>query len=92
MSETSIPDYQFDQWREVFWQRPTDGRRYWVSLEKDLLGNWVLVREWSGPTSRKRGHKEKICDSYEQGLDDLAVVAKRRAQRGYKNMNASHDS
>lgn len=77
-----MQQYQLDQWIEHFWQRPKDGRRYFVQLQQDLFGTWILVRRW-GSSRRLTGSQDCYCESYEIGLEMLARVEKRRVQRGY---------
>lgn len=73
--------YAFDQWQQQLWRR--GDRYYHCRLEQDLFRNWLLVREWGGLTSGKRGAQEHLCESYEAGLFLLEKVSKRRHGRRY---------
>ena len=70
-------------WVQSSWYRPTDGRRYGARLQQNLFGEWVLLLHWGTIHSNRGGRKEWVCQSYDQGLQLLAAVAKRRLQRGY---------
>ncbi|MEM9817193.1 MAG: hypothetical protein AAF827_12425 [Cyanobacteria bacterium P01_D01_bin.6] len=78
-----LPHYTVDQWLQRSWQRPTDGRRYRVELSQNLFGEWVLIREWWGVASKRRGSKKQGVNTYAEGVECLEAVAKRRMQRGY---------
>ena len=46
-------------------QRPAAGeqpRFYSISLQQDLLGGWVLMREWGQPGSRNSAKRELFLD------------------------------
>ena len=75
--------YEFDRWQQQYWQRPSDSRCYQVELRQNLFGEWVIVREWWGASSRRRGHMEHCCGSFEMGQRQLAMVEKCRIRRGY---------
>jgi len=76
-----MPRYVFDQWQQQYWKR--GDRYYCCRLAQDLFGNWLLVREWGGFTSGKRGAQEHLCENYEAGLSLLKTIAKRRCWRRY---------
>lgn len=77
------PEYQVELWQQQSWHRPSDGRRYQAELRQNLFGEWVLVREWWGAFTHKRGHMENSCESYEAGKKQLENVEKCRQRRGY---------
>lgn len=88
MSSTSpdpaaFPHHPFDLDLQCSWHRPTDGRRYHAELRQNLFKEWVLIRRWGTIHSRRGGMMESRCQCYEEGLAQLAAVAKRREQRGY---------
>lgn len=74
--------YSIYRGKHQCWKRG-DGRWYRCELRQDLFGNWVLVREWGGVKSGKRGSKETVCERYEEGKTLFCEVAKRREKRGY---------
>ncbi|UBF28847.1 hypothetical protein K9N68_13970 [Kovacikia minuta CCNUW1] len=73
--------YCIDQWKQMCWRR--GDRYYHCRLKQDLFGNWLLVREWGGLASGKRGTKEHLCESFEAGLFLLEIVSKQRHRRQY---------
>lgn len=75
--------YALDLWQQQSWQRTRDGRCYQAELRQNLFGEWIVVREWWGTASRRRGHMEDCCDSFEMGQQQFAMVEKCRARRGY---------
>ncbi|NEP19321.1 MAG: hypothetical protein F6J97_20915 [Leptolyngbya sp. SIO4C1] len=77
------PHYAVDRWLRRSWYRPTDGRRYQAELCQNLFGEWVLVREWWGVLSKKRGRMEAAFKTFEEGEASLATVTKCRQQHGY---------
>ena len=81
-----LPRYAIGYCLQRSWHRPTDGRRYHIELRQNLFGDWVLIQRWGTIHSRRGGMMESPCQSYEDGLAQLATVAKRRGQRGYVAM------
>ena len=69
----------------LLWQR-FDGRYYGCHLQQNLFGEWILIRRWGTSHSRRGRSIETRCQSYEEGLEQLAAVAQRRKQRGYQVM------
>ena len=75
-------DYQVDRWRRQDWCKQT--RYYSCELRQNLFGQWVVVRRWGQISALKGQSLEHSCSSYEEGLDLLSQVEKRRSQRGYR--------
>ena len=77
-------NYQVEDWHRQDWLK---GTRYYSSeLRQNLFGQWVVLRRW-GRVRAKRGQSlEHVCQSYQEGRALLSVIAKRRAQRGYRNL------
>lgn len=63
------------------WQ--TSIRYYRVELAQDLFGDTVLELRWGGLNSNRGGKKTLIVESWEQGLERIEAIGKRRNQRGY---------
>ena len=73
--------YQVDDWRRQDWQKGS--RHYCCELKQNLFGQWVVSRRWGRVTALQGQSLEHPCDSYEQGLEIMSVVEKRRTKRGY---------
>jgi hypothetical protein len=68
-----------------FWVNPEKARYYQVHLDRDLLGDWTLRTVWGGLGSRLgRMHCTGVA-SYDDGIEQVQAIAKRRAQRGYRS-------
>ncbi|MEM6837876.1 MAG: WGR domain-containing protein [Cyanobacteria bacterium P01_C01_bin.120] len=67
----------------MLWRR-SDGRYYTCSFQQNLFGEWVIIRRWGTIHSRRGRTMATLCQSYEDGLEELAAIAKRRKQRGYQ--------
>lgn len=78
-----LPTYAVNDWQQLLWHRPRDGRRYHAELKQNLFGQWTIVRTWGGAHSRQGQSMETLCQNYDEGLVQLSAVAKRRSQRGY---------
>jgi predicted DNA-binding WGR domain protein len=71
-------------------QRPVAGEQpkfYQISLEQDLLGGWVLLREWGQPGQRSSAKREVFLDR----TDAVSALEKARdsqLKRGFQVMFA----
>jgi predicted DNA-binding WGR domain protein len=71
-------------------QRPAAGESpkfYQISLEQDLLGGWILMREWGQPGQRSSAKREVFLDR----KDAVAAMEKARdgqVKRGFQVMFA----
>ena len=74
-------NYQVEIWQRQDWQKGT--RHYSAELRQNLFGQWVVLRRWGRVTALQGQSLEHTCESYEQGLEILSVIEKRRSQRGY---------
>jgi hypothetical protein len=63
-------------------------RYYAVRVTRNLFGDWTLRQVWGGIDSRRGGTRHTGLSSYEQCLDQVREIAKRRAQRGYQRVLA----
>jgi hypothetical protein len=64
------------------WFNPINGRSYLVNVFQDLLGDWVMVRRWSG-SCRSGNQKMAVLSSYADALHQLKSIDGKRRQRGY---------
>ena len=74
-------NYQVENWRRQDWRKGT--RYYSAELRQNLFGQWVVLRRWGRVTTLQGQSLEHLCESYEQGLEILSAIEKRRSQRGY---------
>lgn len=74
-------NYQVERWQRQDWRKGT--RHYSCELCQNLFGQWVILRRWGRVSALKGQSLEHHCASYEEGLEILSAVAKRRSQRGY---------
>lgn len=71
-------------------QRPVAGeppKFYQLSLEQDLLGGWVLMREWGQPGTRTSAKREVFLQR-EEALDALSKARDSQLKRGFQVMFA----
>jgi hypothetical protein len=64
------------------WFNPNNGRRYQVEVFQDLLGDWILVRRWSG-SCRSGNQKMVVLPSCEVALQQVKSIGGKRRLRGY---------
>ena len=69
------------------WVNPEKARYYQVHLALDLFGDWTLRKVWGGiGSSRGRMHNTAV-PSYDEGVEQIREIAKRRGQRGYERVS-----
>lgn len=61
----------------------TESRGYLLILERDLLGDFVLFRQWYGLQNRRGGIKRQVFQDEESARREFLRVQKLRARRGY---------
>lgn len=66
------------------WTNPEKARYYEAHLDRDLLGDWALRTAWGGLGSRRGGTYNTGVASYDDGIEQINEIARRRIQRGYK--------
>ena len=76
--------YQLERWQRQDWRKAT--KHYCCELKQDLFGQWVVIRRWGRVSALQGQSLEHPCRSYEEGLEVLAKVEKRRTQRGYRRL------
>jgi len=71
-------------------QRPQAGeapRFYSISLNQDLLGGWVLLREWGQPGGRNAAKRELFLDR-DDAMRALSSARDAQLKRGFQVMFA----
>jgi hypothetical protein len=76
------PCVDVSSWITLRWVRGT--RYYRVHLEQDLWRNWLLTKVNGRVGTRLGRFRSHEVPSIETALLELAVIAKRRRQRGYE--------
>jgi len=66
------------------WINPEKARYYQVFLDRDLFGDWTLIKVWGGIGSNRGRMRSTGVASYEAGIELVDGIARRRTQRGYK--------
>lgn len=61
----------------------TDRRGYLLTLERDLLGHFVLSRRWYGLHNRKWGAKRQVFLSEDEVMREIGRIRALRARHGY---------
>lgn len=65
------------------WVHSEKRRYYRASIYKDLLGQWVLVRDWGSLDSRLGGTKTELLEGMQEGHEKLVMIGKRRTTHRY---------
>ena len=65
------------------WVHPEKRRYYRASVYKDLLGHWVMVRDWGSLDSRLGGTKTELLDGLRHGEEQMKRIGKRRESHRY---------
>ncbi len=69
------------------WVHPVKTRYYQVHLDRDLFGDWTLRKVWGGiDSARGRMHNTGV-PSYDDGIEQIREIAKRRNQHGYRSVS-----
>lgn len=68
-------------WIRLRWVKNT--RYYEVGLRQDLWGEWLLVQAWGRQGTRLGQIRELPLACYQDGIERLERIKKRRKQRGY---------
>jgi hypothetical protein len=78
--------------KRLVWINPDKRRYYRVHLDRDLFGDWTLIKVWGGIGSNHGRLQSSGVASYEAGIEQVDEIARRRAQRGYQPLGDSHAS
>lgn len=65
------------------WVHPEKRRYYRASVYKDLLGQWILARDWGSLDSRLGGTKMELLAGVQEGNEKLIMIGKRRVSHRY---------
>lgn len=75
----------------IFLQQPPQAgeppRYYQIRLEQDLLGGWVLTREWGQPGQRSSSRREVFL-ARDEALRALEKARDSQLRRGFRVMFA----
>ena len=67
------------------WFNPRNGRHYLIELFEDLLGDWILVRRWTG-LRRPGNQKIALMTNHVDALRQLKSIENTRRRRGYQRV------
>jgi hypothetical protein len=67
------------------WVNPAKARYYEVHLDRDLLGDWTLRKVWGGLGTRRGGTHNTGVASYDDGIEQVREIARRRIRHGYRD-------
>jgi hypothetical protein len=70
------------------WVNLITSRFYAAHVMQDMFGDWTLRKVWGGIGSRRGGMSPTGLGSYEEGVEQLQEIAKRRGKRGYRRVLA----
>ncbi|MGJ3502061.1 hypothetical protein PsalN5692_04080 (plasmid) [Piscirickettsia salmonis] len=65
------------------WYWRTDTRYYALKIERDLLGDWVVMQRWGSRFNRRGGNKTIAFHSLDEELVYIEQVKKRRTNHHY---------
>ena len=68
---------------DVRWINPEKGRYYHAHLDNDLFGGWTLVLACGGLRNRRGNMLVNPVSSYEDGMQRIQAIDKRRRRRCY---------
>jgi hypothetical protein len=68
-------------WIRLRWEK--DSRYYEVWLRQDLWDEWLLTQAWGRQGTRLGRIRELPLTCYQDGIERLERIKKRRKQRGY---------
>ncbi len=71
------------------WVHEEKRRYYCAWVQQDLFSDWVLCCRWGSLDSARGGQKTLLCHSKELGATLLQKMEKRRASRGYCDLQSS---
>ena len=65
----------------------SEQRYYKIILQRDLFGDWSVMRIYGGRYSKRGGSKMDNHLTYEEAISKIKLVDKQRRKRGYKLVN-----
>ena len=72
------------------WRHDRKRRFYSAWLERDLLGDWVLIRTWGSLDTRLGRGAQEVVPDYAAGVEALRRLDRRRRRRGYRRDHSGH--
>lgn len=69
------------------WKWVSNTRYYKIQLQKNLFEEWTLVKEWGGLYNRLGSFKYESFDNYEEVIESITRISKKRKSRGYHLLN-----
>jgi hypothetical protein len=70
----------------AYWINDAKARYYRAAIVRDLFEEWVLITAWGGLHSHRGNMRSTVLASYEDGIERIAALDKRRRQRGYRRV------
>lgn len=65
------------------WVHSEKRRYYRASVYKDLLGHWVMVRDWGSLDTKLGGTKTELLEDFRDGEEQMERIGKRRESHRY---------
>ena len=62
-------------------------RGYTLALERDLLGAFILTRQWYGLNNRRGGAKREVFFNEDSALREVKRIERLRVRHGYRALN-----
>ena len=69
------------------WVHPAKTRYYQIHLDLDLFGDWTLRTVWNSIDSSQGRMHNTAVPSYDEGVEQIREIAKRRGQHGYERVS-----
>lgn len=61
----------------------SSNRYYIIRLQKNLFGEWTVIKEWGGLRNRLGGSKVNDFTNLEDAVNQINNITKTRKSRGY---------
>lgn len=72
------------------WIHPEKRRYYRAMVYQDLLGHWILMRDWGSLDSKLGGMKTELLAGLQEGCEKLEAIAKRRRSHHYQTVGENN--
>lgn len=59
-------------------------RFYTAVLDRDLFGQWTVMRSWGSTRNGQGGGRVTVVESFEAGVGLLQKIARKRKKNGYQ--------
>lgn len=66
-----------------FWQWKSEERYYTIRLQRDLFGEWSLIKSWGGLRNKLGSYSIEICETYESAMETIRKTDLKRKKRHY---------